>query len=396
MVLALATAAGFATAFATDRLPVSPELRRRTGIGLIALVALLPVGGIAALAASSRGLTGEVSHIWNTLTNPNGVVGDQPGRLVQLSNSRPHYWSEALKIGEHHLVAGVGALGFSTAQGRYTSGVWNALHAHVDHAHGYPLETFADFGLIGIALNVALLVGWLVAAGRALGVRRPTRFATALRAPPPEYAAEHAGLLTLAAVVLIFGLHSLIDWTWFIPGTAVLALVAAGWLAGRGPQEAPVGRLAARRQLSRSPAAAALVAAVLVALVTAAWGIVQPLRSSDAYDSAVSELTHGHTAAALTDARQAQVSNPVSADPLWLLAVIHAGAGDHAAARHDLLKATSVQPSNPNTWQRLGCYDLGRGNAAAARAELARSLALAPGQSQITTDPAGFCASVDG
>jgi O-Antigen ligase len=395
VVLALATAAGFATAFATDRVRLSPRLRRRTGTVLIALAALLPVAGVAALAASSRGLTGEVSHIWSTLTNPNGVVGDQPGRLVQLSNSRPHYWSEALKIGEHHLLAGVGALGFSTAQGQYTSGVWNTVHAHVDHAHGYLLETFADFGLIGIALSVALLVAWLVAAGRALGVCKPARLATALRAPPAEYAAEHAGLLTLAAVVLTFGLHSLIDWTWFIPGTTVPALVAAGWLAGRGPLEAPVGRLAQRRRLARSPAAAAIVAAIVVAAVAAAWGIVQPLRSADAYDSAVTELTRGNTGAALTDARQAQVSDPVSVDPLWLLAVIHGGAGDHAAARHDLVKATSVQPSNPETWQRLGCYDLGRDNSAASRAELARARALAPGQTQITTDPAGFCASVD-
>jgi Flp pilus assembly protein TadD len=197
-------------------------------------------------------------------------------------------------------------------------------------------------------------------------------------------------------VALIFGLHSLIDWTWFIPGTAVVALVAAGWLAGRGPLEAPVGRLERRRQLSRAPAATAIVAAVVIVAVGAAWGIVQPLRSADAYNSAVTELTRGQTAAALTDARQAQVNDPVSVDPLWLLALIHAGAGDHAAARGALLKATSVQPSNPETWERLGCYDLSRGNATAARAELARSLALVPSQTQITTDPAGFCASVDG
>ena len=219
-----------------------PRLRRRTrrriGTALVLLVGLVPVAGVVALAASSRGLTGQVSHIWHTLTNQNGVVGNEPGRLVQLSNSRPHYWGEALKVGEHHLLAGVGAVGFSTAQGQYTSGVWSGRDGHVDHAHGYLLQTFADFGLIGLLLTLALLVAWAIAAGRSLGLRRPLRLA-ALRAPPTEHAAEHAGLLTLAAVVLIFGLHSLIDWTWFIPGTAVLALVCAGWLAGRGPARAP-------------------------------------------------------------------------------------------------------------------------------------------------------------
>jgi tetratricopeptide (TPR) repeat protein len=290
----------------------------------------------------------------------------------------------------------VGALGFSTAQGQYTSGVWNSVHAHVEHAHGYLHETFADFGLIGIALSLGLLVGWVLAAARALGVRKPLRPFAALRAPPAGHAAEHAGLLTLAAVVLIFGLHSLIDWTWFIPGTAVLALVCAGWLAGRGSLEGPVGRLARRRQLSRSPAAAVLVAVVLVATVVAAWVIVQPLRSADASDSAVVQVARGNTAAALTDAREAQASNPLSVDPLWLQAAIHSGAGDPAAARRELVKATSVQPSNPETWERLGCYDLTRGRPGPARGELRRALELAPGQAQLRTDPAGFCAAVDG
>jgi hypothetical protein len=394
--LALTTAAGFAVAFAIDRVPVSPRLRRRTGAVLIVLVALLPVAGVAALAGSSRGLTGEVSHIWSTLTNPNGVVGDQPGRLVQLSNSRPHYWSEALKIGEHHLVAGVGALGFSTAQGKYATGVWNSVHAHVAHAHGYFHETFADFGLIGLVLSLALLVAWAVAAGRALGVRRRLRPAAAFRAPPVEYAAEHAGLITLAVVVLMFGLHSLIDWTWFIPGTAVLALACAGWLVGRGPLGAPVGRLRTRRLLSRSPGAGAIVAAVVVATLVAVWVVVQPLRSADASGSAVSALVRGNTAAALTDAREAQADNPVSVDPLWLQSEIYRVSGDPAAARRALLRATSVQPSNPETWQRLGCYDLRRGRLGAAHSELGRALALTPGQTQIRTNPVAFCAAVDG
>jgi hypothetical protein len=394
VVLALTVAAGFAVAYALDRVALPQARRRQAGTALIGLVALLPVAGVLALAASSRGLTGEVSHIWHTVTNQNGVVGDQPGRLVQLSNSRPHYWSEALKVGDHHLVAGVGALGFSTAQGQYTSGVWNAQHAHVDHAHGYLLQTFADFGLIGLALNLGLLVAWGVAAGRALGLGRPVRLAS-LRAPPAELAHEHAGLLTLFSVVLIFGLHSLIDWTWFIPGTAVLALVCAGWLAGRGPLRDPVGRLARRRQLSRSPAAAAIVAAVVVATVVAGWVIVQPLRSQDAYNSSLTQVTRGNMGAALTDAREAQASNPLAVEPLWLQAAIYTSAGDPAASHRALVKATSVQPSNPETWARLGCYDLQRGQTRLAAPELRRAATLLPGVTAIRNQPIQYCATIN-
>ncbi len=393
IVLAISLGAGFAIARALDSVPVPASRRHRVGTALVVLVGLLPVAGVAALAASSRGLTGEVSHIWHTLTNQNGVVGNSPGRLVQLSNSRPHYWSVALKVGNHHLVAGAGALGFATAQGQYTSGVWNTAHAHVDHAHGYLLETFADFGLIGLALTLALFVAWVGAAGRALGLRRPVRLAS-LRAPPAEYAAEHAGLVTLASVVLIFGLHSLIDWTWFIPGTAVLALVCAGWLAGRGPLSSPVGRLPGRRRLARAPGAAAVVAAAIVATVLAVWVIVQPLRSQDAYNSALTQLTRGNTAAALTDARRAQSSNPLSVDPIWLQSAIYTGAGDAAAARHALIKATSVQPKNPDTWIRLGCFDLKRGRGTVAFVELERAEKLLPGVPAIVKTPPQYCASI--
>ena len=104
-----------------DRARPGPEARRRAGITLLVLAALIPVGALVAVAASPRGLTGEISHVWNTLTNPNSGVGDSPNRLVELGNSRPRYWSEGLKVGEHALLHGVGAAGYGTARTRYTS-----------------------------------------------------------------------------------------------------------------------------------------------------------------------------------------------------------------------------------------------------------------------------------
>jgi hypothetical protein len=185
VVLCLAAAAGLGTILLLDRVNTSGRVRRSVGTALLGLVALLPVLGVVALAASSRGLTGEVSHIWNSLTNPNGVVvgGDQKGRLVDLSNSRPHYWSQAITVGENHLLAGVGALGFATAQPSSSSPVWNSQHAHAVHAHGYLAQTFADFGLIGLVVSLALLVAWGLATARTLGLPRARR-ARLERAPP--------------------------------------------------------------------------------------------------------------------------------------------------------------------------------------------------------------------
>src|SRR2546421_111621 len=84
---------------------VRGRARRQVGIVLIALAALVPVGAVASLAASSRGFTGQVSHIWSSLTSTHKGVGDNPGRLVELGNSRPRYWREGIKVGEHALLA---------------------------------------------------------------------------------------------------------------------------------------------------------------------------------------------------------------------------------------------------------------------------------------------------
>jgi cytochrome c-type biogenesis protein CcmH/NrfG len=244
-------------------------------------------------------------------------------------------------------------------------------------------------------VSLALVLGWALATGRTFALHWPRRGALAPRAPPhAERSAERIGLLTLLSIALIFGMHSLIDWTWFVPGTAIAGLACAGWLVGRGPLAKPVGRLAQRRRLSRSPGATFVVASVAAIAILAIWVTLQPLRSSDAYWSAFTALTHGNAGAALTDARTAAAENPVSIDPLFLLSRIYTSAGNGGAARRELVKATSLQPSNPQTWQQLGCYDLGQHRPQAAGSELGRAFVLEPGQAQIRTDPGAFCATV--
>ena len=175
LMIVLLAAAGLAAVIAMDQAKLSRRLRRRVGIGLIALAACVPVAGVGLVAASSRGLTGEVSHVWHQLTSTKAPgPGNSAGRLVQVSNSRARYWREGLKVGSHDLLRGVGAVGYGTARTRYSQ---DKLIA--DHAHSYVIETFADFGLIGLLLSLALLIAWAVAAGahsaRDNRARWPTR-----------------------------------------------------------------------------------------------------------------------------------------------------------------------------------------------------------------------------
>ena len=424
VVLAVLLVAGLGAAFGADRIRLSGPDRRRVGAVLLALAACVPVAAVIGLSLSARGLTGEVSYAWSKLTSANvGSGGTSANRLLAGDNSHARYWSEGMKVGEHALLKGVGGLGYGTASLRYSSARGNAVNAH-----SFLIQTFADFGLIGVAVTIALLVAWGVAAARAVGLRRPSRVWLQSRGrsgvpePVPERAAERAGLLTLLAVVVIFGIHSAVDWTWFVPGLAVPVLVCAGWLAGRGPLAHPVGRVrrsgrdgppeprggrwaprrivdavrrAARsprgtittgyRALAAVPGRTAATAAIAAVALLCAWTIWQPLRSSDADAAALTALSAGHPAVALADARSAAAIDPLSTQPLLYESYIYNIAfHDTAAARAALQADVALQPANPATWLQLGRYDVTIGQPREAIAALQAALYLFP---QDTTTP---------
>ena len=393
--IVVSLAVGLAAAVAADRTRLGARDRRRIGKALLTLLACVPVVAVIALSASARGLTGEISHAWSQLTGADvgGIApSEAANRLLNAGNLHAAYWTEGIKVGEHALLKGVGAGGFGTASPRYSKSA-----DHAAHAHSFLIETFADLGLIGLALTLALLLAWGVAAGRAVGLRRPS-----LRSwgspgagePVPERAGERAGLLTLFAVVVICGAHSMIDWTWFIPGLAAPVLVCAGWLAGRGPLPDPVGRArrgdptprepigegsphqtrgsltralasaprraitAGYRAFATAPGQVGAIAAIAAIALVGAWTIWQPLRSGDADAAALTALSANRPAAALADVRSAAAIDPYSTEPLLYESSIYDALGDVAASRAALEADVELQPSNFETWLQLGQYDL--------------------------------------
>jgi hypothetical protein len=368
--LTVVAGAGFAVTAAIDRATLSPASRRRLGTILVVAAAMLPVAAIVALAVSSRGLTGQISHVWHSLTNVNGVSSNTAGRIFQFGNSRPRYWHEGIVVGEHALLHGVGALGYGTARVRYVIDTFK-----VDHAHSYLVETFADLGLIGLALTIALLVAWCMAAARALAWRTPWRSLSS------ERGLEREGLVTVAVVVVMFGLQSAIDWTWYFPGVAIPTLVCAGWLAGRGPLNEPAGRLRDRPSLLARPLAGFTITGLATVALLAAWLMWQPLRSADAASAAIGASTNP---AAFADARSAAGSDPLAYQPLFELSALYQRIGDRAAARAELVHATQVQSQNPETWVQLGSFDLAAGKPRSALADLAVASVLDPQSPYVT------------
>ncbi|HZO37464.1 MAG TPA: O-antigen ligase family protein [Solirubrobacteraceae bacterium] len=346
--------AGLAIGFRTARVAPSAQARRRAGAAILVGLALLPVAGAAKLATTDRGLTGSISHEWNQLTDTSAdaTPSNGPNRLTEIGSVRARYWNDALTIFKEHPIAGVGSGGYAIARLRVRDD-----HTDVEHAHGYIVQTLADRGLIGIGLSLAALVAFAIAAAQATGLGRRRR-----GRPRPPSSPERIGLLTMTTVIVVFGVHSLVDWTWFIPGVAIPPLLLGGWLAARGPLELPTrapDRLLARMRIGTraTPRATAAVVAAAVAL-TAAWATWQPQRSINANNAALDALFRGDIAEARKLAHAAHDRDPLSIDPYITSATIERRAGDNAAALAAYQAAVRLQPGNPETWSSLAEFQL--------------------------------------
>jgi hypothetical protein len=367
LMLIILVAAGIAASFLLSSRPLSPKGRTRAGLAIAAVMLLLVAGGLGALATSQKGLGGQVSSTWKTFTDPNsGGPSNDPTRLTAAGSVRARYWRDGLEIWQDNKALGVGAGTYSTARRRVRQDT-----AEVRHAHGFAIQTLSDLGLVGAGIALAGFLAWLWAASRTLGIgfrgRRRTRL--------PNDDAERIGLVTLAAVGLIFGVHSLVDWTWFVPGNAMVGLLCAGWVAGRGPALQPAQPPAqGRARIVRLCAAGGLV---LVSLV-AAWAMWQPLRSVNAGQSALDALDDGQFSEARSLARTAHDRNPLAVEPLWELAAVQEATNRQRQARDALRDAVRLQPSNPDTWKRLASFELRAGRPLAAVQAARAALYLDP------------------
>jgi hypothetical protein len=428
MVLLLSIA-GVAIGFLSSRRPLARVTRTRAGAILLALIALALVGFAGALAHSHRGFTGSITHTVDTLTNPNAKVPpNSPGRLTAVASVRARYWKQALQVFDAHPALGVGADGYETASLRYRT-----VLLEVKHAHGFAVQTLADLGAIGLALALALLFTWMAAAGRAthpfdrhwtrwrawLEIRTGTR--PGWRRSPQPYTPERIGMLSMLCLVVVFGVHSFVDWTWYVPGDAFVALLCAGWLAGRGPLdayrsdaaptrewsavtpgdldlassgastsatvtpagapapgEAPVASGTRRPRSLREigPMRVGVATAAVIAALLAAWSQWQPQHSVDASQEALTLLgTNPH--GALAKAQTAVARDPLSAQALIVLAAVQQSAGEPALAKATLQRAVRLQPSNPQTWLALARHDLADAPALALK-ELQAAIYLNP------------------
>jgi tetratricopeptide (TPR) repeat protein len=360
--LAVLLAAGLGVGFRAARRAPSARIRRRAGVAAIAVGASLPLLAFAGVAFSDRGIGGTLSD----LTNENASVSGGPDRLTQSSSSRAKYWGEAFDVFGENTFKGTGANTFGVSRLPHRE---DELVAR--HAHGFVAQTASDLGLLGLLAAFALAGAWLAAVARALGVRRGGR--------STPFDAERVGVIALALSALVFGLQSIIDWTWSVPGPSVMAIVAAGFVAGRGPLPALTGGArapepaglpleaettelpAAQPGLSlRRPSTERLVAVglVLAAVAVTAWTAWQPARADDASNHALALLDDGKLSEAAREADRAYDLNPLTPKPLFVKAQVQQRAGNLQAASGTLERAVVEHSAEPEVWLRLATFEL--------------------------------------
>lgn len=374
----LTLAAGLAVGFRTAQRAPGSETRRRAGTAILVALALVPVGAGIGLAASERGLGGSLSDGFEQLFDPNASAKASPGndssRLASVGSVRARYFADSLVLFSDRPLLGFGAGGFATARPRVRPD-----ELDVRHAHSFVFQSLSDLGLLGSLTALALFVAWGWAALRATALLRRRGSAK------PVLDAELVGLRTLLAIVIVFGVHSSVDWTWVVPGNAVVALLCAGWLAGRGPSRGSAGeRLLVPTRLPGLRAAATArprllaAAAVLVVAAGCAWASYQPLRAANASDDALLALETGKVDRARDLVDKATSIDPLTIEPYFNLAVIETTAKRPAAARAALERAVTLQPENATPWLRLAEYDAGLGDTKRAITALRPALYLDP------------------
>jgi tetratricopeptide (TPR) repeat protein len=358
--------AGMAIGFATAQRAPSDGVRRQAGIVVLIGLALVPVVFVGGLALSGRGLGGSLSKGWKDLTDPQASTpSNAPNRLTAVGSVRARYWNEALKIFKAHKTLGVGAGGYAVVRPRYRNDTLD-----VRHAHGYVVQTLADMGIVGMAVSLALLAAWLAAAQRTVGLWGPGR-----RAP---WTPERVGMATLLAICVVFGVHSFVDWTWFVPGNAILALLCAGWVAGRGPTTEPIERREPAGVTLRQPWRLGLAAGAAAIALLAAWTSWQPQRAVAKGSDALAAAEAGNYPQARSEIADAERIDPLSVELLYQRSAIASAAGDVAGARRALEDSVRKQPANAQTWLNLAQFELDQGRKPQALSAIGSALYLDP------------------
>jgi O-antigen ligase len=330
----------------TDRaLELSRNRRLLQGIAVAA--ALLAIG--AAVAVGGRA--------WDQFTTSDVQVAKPEERILDLgSANRDEFWGVAVTSFEENPVAGTGAGTYRFAWDRERE-----IDVPVLNAHSLYLQAFAELGLIG-GLLVLALVGTVLWTGFA-----------AWRGASGARRELHAALF---AACLAFAIGAGIDWFWEIAAAGAIFFLAGGALVAARCGQLLQARAAGdgqdeRRRFGLTVAGLALAWIVALALI----GPLLVDREIDASNAAAAE---GNIASAVDHADTARSIEPWAATPYVQLGLLAESEGDYETAAERLGQAIEREEENWELYYLRARIAYRAGDDAAAADDLAEAQRLNP------------------
>ena len=341
----------------TDR---ALELSRDPGLlrALAVIAAVVAIG--AAIAVGGRA--------WDQFSSSDVQFPDRPEQhYSDFSGAGRHdFFRVAIDGFEEKPVLGDGAASYEFTWERHRS-----IPLAVHDAHSLYLEAFAELGLVGGLLTLALV-----------GVLLWTGFAAWRAAAHPQrerYAALFAACLAFAVVA---GL----DWFWEIAGIGAIFFLASGVLvAARCAQlNAARGRALAR---DGDGGGFGLAVAGLAVAWIAVIALVGPLLVDREIGASQDAATRGDVIAAVNHAETARSIEPFAASPYVQLGLLAESEGDYTTATERLTQAIDREDRNWQLYYLRSRVERAAGEVAAAEADLNRARELNPLEKCLRGEP---------
>jgi hypothetical protein len=312
------------------------------GFAVLAIAATVAIGGRA----------------WDRFSSPDIQAPNEPVQhFSDLSGAgRSDFWRVSVdSLGEDPLL-GIGAGSYEFAWERHRT-----IEQPIHDAHSLYLEAFAELGLVG-GLLVLALVGGLLWTGFC-----------AWRAATGSQRELYAALL---AAMLAFAVGAALDWFWEVAAVGAVFFLAAGVLvAARCRQVARLRRPAEAKLEDRS---FRFAVGGLAGAWIAAIALVGPLLVERELNASRDAAATGNVASAVDHAETARAIEPWAASPYVQLALLAELQGDYETAAERLTQAIDREDRNWQLYYLRSRVERKADEATAAQADLDRARSLNP------------------
>jgi O-antigen ligase len=284
----------------------------------------------------------------------------------QLNGAGRHdFYRVAFDAFKEEPLHGIGAGTYQFAWDRHRT-----IKQPVLDAHSLYLESFAELGVVGGLIVLALVAGLLW-----------TAFAAWRAAPHPQ----RERCAVLFATMLAFAVGAGIDWFWEIPAYGAVFVLAAGvTVAARCAQLAPAGVPGdgGREEERRF---GVTVAGLAVAWI-AAIALIGPLLVERELTSSRDAAGEGNFESAVDHANTARSIEPFAASPYVQLGLLAELQRDYPVAKERLSQAISRQNRDWELYYLRSRVEHEAGEEAAAQADLQQARELNPLEECLQTE----------